>query len=228
MLTERLRAVALHVVGTRLADIGTDHAYLPIALLEDGRIEWAVASDLNEGPLESARTNARDKGYADQVDARLGNGLASIAPGEADTIAIAGMGGLLIAEILETGVEVARSARRLVLQPMNARAELRRYLVTHGYEIVDETLAREGDKFYEIIVAEPTSGTPHQDFDDDLGRFLLKDDALTRAFLSHHIQKIERILRSLEQSTDHATRARFEEKLKKYKEAIGCLSTDKR
>ncbi len=228
MLTERLQAVALHVVGKRLADIGTDHAYLPIALLESGRIEWAVASDLNQGPLESAVANAREKGYADQIDARIGDGLASIAPGEADTIAVAGMGGLLIAGILETGVEVARSARRLVLQPMNAQAELRQYLVTHGYEIVDETLAREGEKFYEIIAAEPTSGTPHQTFDDELGRFLLKDDALTRAFLSHRIEKIERILRSLERSKDMETRRRFEGKLEKYKEAKACLSMDKR
>jgi tRNA (adenine22-N1)-methyltransferase len=220
--------VAQHVVGTRLADIGTDHAYLPIALLEEGKINRAVASDLNAGPLESAVANARDKGYAEQIDARLGDGLASLEPGEADTIAIAGMGGLLIAGILETGEAVARSARRLVLQPMNARAELRHYLVTHGYEIVDETLAREGDKFYEIIAAEPTTTTPYRDFDDDLGRFLLKDDELTRAFLSHHIGKIERILASLEQSTDDETRARFEEKLKKYEEAMACLSTDRR
>lgn len=155
MITPRLDMILRHVSGKTAADIGTDHGYVPIKLAERGI--KAIASDINEGPLSAARANAEK--YGAKIDLRLGPGLAPLAPGEADCIIIAGMGGEMIEKIISADFETARRAL-LVLQPMSQQYELRKFLCRAGFRITCEDLAREGSKIYNLFTAE--TGTPNE------------------------------------------------------------------
>ena len=156
-LTNRLLKIASLVTpNKRLADIGTDHGYIPVYLLNQGKINFAILADINKGPLENARSEVRRNKLEDKVDLRLGSGIEVLKKDEVDEIIIAGMGGILIAELLEANKEVAHSAEKLILQPMQAQDELRKYLFNNGYEILDECLEKEDFRLYEIIVAKYT------------------------------------------------------------------------
>lgn len=154
-LDKRLQAVASLVPqGSRFADIGTDHAYLPVWLLEQGVIASAVAGDIAAGPCQAARTTVAMHGAASSIAVRQGSGLAVLSPGEADCIAICGMGGSTIISILAADMAVAKGAQRLLLQPMAGAAALRRWLVAQGWCITREALVDDEPNFYEIICAE--------------------------------------------------------------------------
>ena len=148
MVSSRLNIILENVTTKKIADIGTDHAYIPIALTEKGI--KVIATDINPGPLENARKNIERKGLA--IELRLGAGLSAINLGECEEIIIAGMGGELIQKILSDDLEKAYAAR-LLLQPMKQQAELRRFLLENGFEIVKEDLAKEGQKIYNLIIA---------------------------------------------------------------------------
>ena len=152
-LTPRLRLLADWVPpGARLADVGTDHAYLPVWLRLHGRVVSAIACDLREGPLARARETGRAYG-ADEIDFRLGDGLSVVSPEEADTIVIAGMGGENIAAILEQAPWTADGVHRLLLQPMTRAEVLRRFLMEHGYAIRREILVRDRGTLYPVMEA---------------------------------------------------------------------------
>ncbi len=136
-----------------LADIGTDHAYLPVWLLEQGKIDRAIAGDIAEGPCQAARNTVAMHKLEQQVEVRLGSGLSVLAPGEAGCIAIAGMGAATIISILEADMETAKRAQLLVLQPMAGAAALRAWLIGNGWQLVDEELVDDEPHFYEIIAA---------------------------------------------------------------------------
>lgn len=154
ILSPRLAAVAAHVLdGRPLADIGTDHAYLPVHLLQAGRIPRAIAGDILPGPLAAARATVAEAGLTDRVDLRLGPGLRILTPGEAECATICGMGGPLIASILADGP--LEGLRRLVLQPMAGEERLRGWLADSGWRLVAEELVPEGERLYVILVAEP-------------------------------------------------------------------------
>ena len=143
-LTPRLRQIAAWVrQGARLADVGTDHAYLPVWLTLQGRVASAIASDLRRGPLDRAQETGRRYGVGDRITFRLGNGLAAVAPEECDTIVIAGMGGENIAQILAGAPWTADGRHTLLLQPQSRAEALRRFLAEHGYAIAREALVRD-------------------------------------------------------------------------------------
>ena len=148
-LSPRLRLAAdLVPEGARLADVGTDHAYLPACLLMEGKIPSAIAADLREGPLSRARETAAEYGCGDRMAFRLCDGLSGIQPDEVNTIAMAGMGGETIAAILAAAPWTWERECLLLLQPMSAQPFLRRWLQAHGYTIRRELLSREGDTLY--------------------------------------------------------------------------------
>lgn len=154
MLDSRLSAVAdLVRSGTRFADVGTDHAYLPAFLLMDGKIEYAVCSDLRKGPLKNAEETVKKYGVADKVDLRLSDGLDAYSNGEVNEIAIAGMGGLLISEFIERTVWLKNTDIHLILQPMTHAEDLRKTLYKNGFYIEKEVAVKDGDKLYIIISA---------------------------------------------------------------------------
>ena len=156
MISKRLELVASFVPqGAILLDVGSDHAYLPIELVERGQIEGAIAGEVVDGPYQSALKNVEAHGLKEKIQVRLANGLAAFE--EADqvsVITIAGMGGRLIATILEEGLDKLASVERLILQPNNREDDLRIWLQEHGFQIVAESILEEAGKFYEILVVE--------------------------------------------------------------------------
>ena len=156
MISKRLETVASFVPqGAVLLDVGSDHAYLPIELVEKGHIERAIAGEVVEGPYQSAVKNVESYGLTEKIQVRLANGL--VAFEEADQVSIitiAGMGGRLIATILEDGLDKLATVERLILQPNNREDELRSWLQDHDFQIIAESILEEAGKFYEIIVAE--------------------------------------------------------------------------
>jgi tRNA (adenine22-N1)-methyltransferase len=147
-----MEAVAAMVTtGNILADVGTDHGYIPIALVQQGRVPCAIAMDLREGPLERAREHIAQYQLQDKIQTRLSDGVAALKPQEVQSIVIAGMGGDLILHILQEGMEVCRSALELILQPQSQLREVRAFLREHGFVIVQEDMVCEDGKFYPMM-----------------------------------------------------------------------------
>lgn len=135
-----------------LADIGTDHAYLPLFLLREGRILRAFCSDINEGPLASARANIEAAGFSDRVEFTLADGADALAGRGITDYTICGMGGELIADIVDRAPEMRSSDVRLILQPMTRRGELARYLCENGFEILCEAYSYDAGKYYAVLL----------------------------------------------------------------------------
>jgi len=153
-LSDRLQKIADFIEpGESIADIGTDHGYLPIALWESGKSPHVILSDINAGPLEKARANINKYSPEKEFDIRIGSGIQTLKPAEVDVIVIAGMGGLLISEILGDDLKKSKSYRKLILQPRNGQEKLRLWLIDNGFTIEDEVLVKEGKYFCEIILA---------------------------------------------------------------------------
>ena len=151
-LTERLEKIASLVSDDIVvADVGTDHGYIPVSLLEEKRVKRAILSDINRGPLNNAKEEIQKKKLENLTELRLGGGVSVLKPGEADEIIIAGMGGILISDIIREGFDVCKAADKLILQPMQAPEELRRYLNENNFEIINEHIVNEDFRIYEII-----------------------------------------------------------------------------
>ncbi|MNO71527.1 tRNA (adenine(22)-N(1))-methyltransferase [compost metagenome] len=160
-LSARLQQIADRLpVECRLADIGSDHALLPVYAVQSGRALYAVAGEVNDGPFEAASRQVAEAGLNSKVQVRKGDGLAVISKGEVDTITIAGMGGALIASILSAGEDKLEGVRRLVLQPNVGEDIVRRWLLEHGWFLLEEAILEEDGKIYEILtaVSEPEAG----------------------------------------------------------------------
>ena len=157
-LDNRLLCVASLVPkGARMVDVGSDHAYLPVYLMEKGLISAALATDVNEGPIRRAEKNIQTAGFASQIATRKCDGLAGIEDFAPDTVTICGMGGELIAAILQDSGYVRQKAPLLLLQPMTQAAFLRRYLLGSGYEIVAERLLPDAHRIYQVIACRYTA-----------------------------------------------------------------------
>ena len=211
-LDDRLQALADFVPkGCRAADIGTDHGYLAIDLIREDKATFVVAGDLNQGPYEAAKRTVHENGIVeDQISVRLGNGLQVLAPGEVDTVCIAGMGGILMTQILEQSMDVTDKLTTLVLQPMNGAMELRSWLYRHKWHIVDEALAVDDGRIYEIIKAEPGAEKCPAPLDLLIGPMLWQKKP---ALLKHHIEALLFQQRRIHSGMENSARAM---KSKKY------------
>jgi tRNA (adenine22-N1)-methyltransferase len=198
-LSMRLERVAAHVpAGARLADIGSDHGYLPVALMLRGRIEHAVAGEVALTPFHSAQRKVRKHGLEQQVSVRLADGLAAIEPADRiTTVSICGMGGETMCEILQRGKHHLSGEERLIFQPNGGERELRTWLMENGYQIEQEELLRENRFDYEIIVAVPGAGSVYSAEQLFFGPRLLQ--ARSEAFLA----KWRRVLRQRQQTLAH-------------------------
>jgi Predicted SAM-dependent methyltransferase len=170
-LSQRLATVAKYVpAGSRLADIGTDHAYLPVHLMKRGMIVGGVAGEVVRGPFENARHEIAREGYTAKLTARLANGLQAIEPTDhIDTVAIAGMGGALITQILTQDFDRLAGVNRLVLQPNVGAMQVREFLMTHGFQLVAEEILAEDGHIYEVLVADRQAHP--QIYDEEALRF---------------------------------------------------------
>ncbi|UWD47782.1 class I SAM-dependent methyltransferase [Clostridioides difficile] len=201
-LTDRLLKIASLVSnGKKIADIGTDHGYIPVYLLKEERVPFAVLADVNKGPLDNARKEVIQNNILEKVDLRLGSGIEVLEIGEVEEVIIAGMGGILISELLEAKKEVAHSVEKLILQPMQAQEELRRYLLNNGYEILKEVLVREDFRIYEIIVAKYTGKNTiiEDEIQFEVGIKLLEHkDSIFHDFIEKKIKTYSSIVNQLE------------------------------
>ncbi len=199
-LTPRLRTVADRVPrGARLADVGTDHAYLPAWLLLAGKIPSAVCTDLRPGPLERAGETVRTWGVADKVSLRLCDGLKGVAPEEVDCVVIAGMGGETILHILEEAPWAA--GKPCVVQPMSSLSDLRAGLGALGLHVASETIAKEGETLY--VVMDLTAGAegPLTAAEVQAGRVENhRGDPLWPEYLRRETERLRRALGGLERS----------------------------
>ena len=209
-LSKRLAEVAALVpAGSRLADIGTDHAYLPIHLILQGKICTAIAGDINPGPYQSAVQQVERLSLQSVIEVRMGNGLEVVESGEVDVICIAGMGGALIAQILSEGQDKLNKVKRLILQPNVAGNFVREWLLDNQWELKKETMIEEDGKYYEILMAERGNpDAPYENLNAEdkaqallMGPYLLAEKP--KAFIQKwqsEIEKRVKILHSLSQA----------------------------
>ncbi|HSQ34196.1 MAG TPA: class I SAM-dependent methyltransferase, partial [Peptostreptococcaceae bacterium] len=230
-LSDRLLAIAnLIDKNNTVADIGTDHGYIPVYLLNNSIIQYAIAADINKGPLDNAKKEVRLNKLENKVDLRLGSGLTVLKEGEVDEAIIAGMGGVLISEILEVSKKVAKSFKKIILQPMQASDELRKYLYENRYEIIDEILVKEDFRVYEIIVIKYTGKI--EELEDEIfyevGKKLIdKKDPLVFEFIDKKIKSYENVLIKLDDKTGEAIENRKNQclsKIHKLKEVKNIVS----
>ncbi|OIA99929.1 SAM-dependent methyltransferase [Paenibacillus sp. LC231] len=235
--------------GSRLADIGSDHALLPVAAVESGAAIQAIAGEVNPGPYDAAVKQVIESGMTEVISVRRGDGLNVLSVGEADVITVAGMGGSLIAAILDRGIDKLTGVRRLVLQPNVGEDILRKWLYSHGWVLIEEWILEEDGKIYEVLVAEPshtTDLTNEQVYKDRAigGGLRLSTDWLFRMgpWLTQspnpvfydkwksEIEKMEYILQSLSRSdlttaADKASEIRSD--IEFIQEVLACLPKDK-
>ena len=198
-LSKRLAAVAAMVQEKTIADIGTDHGYLPIYLVKNKSADKVIACDINKGPLSKAEENISLAGLSGSIETRLAPGLDKISPGEAECITISGMGGMLIISILENGSAVVKTVTRLVLQPQKDISRVRQYIAHIGFRIDNEIMLTEDDRFYTVISAVPGSEPPYTEAELMFGRHLIeKKDPCLKAYIEYRMSKLSNIMTAIE------------------------------
>ncbi|MGD8216750.1 tRNA (adenine(22)-N(1))-methyltransferase [Pseudomonas thivervalensis] len=203
-LSLRLERVAAHMpAGAHLADIGSDHAYLPVALLHRGVIATAVAGEVALTPFRAAERTVGENGLEQRISVRLANGLAAIEPEDGITaVSLCGMGGETIRDILDSGKARLSGRERLILQPNGGEQPLRQWLMDNGYRILCEEVLRENRFYYEIIVAE--RGKPVTYSAEELYFGPLQMQARSPTFLA----KWQRLLRQKQKTLASFAKAR--------------------
>jgi len=185
------------------ADIGTDHGYVAEMLLNDNTCGYVIATDLNEGPLSRAIEYLTSINLNSKCDFRLGNGLTVMKEEEADAIIIAGMGGELIADILEVSKNISIKSSQLILQPMTTAEKLRRYLGENGFKIIDEKIVKEYHHYYFVIKAEPGLSEITDEIYYEFSRHLIeKKDPLMMDYIDKILNINEKIINSLEKTNN--------------------------
>lgn len=211
-LSKRMDKLASMVSdGYRLADIGTDHGYIPIALVQTGRIPSAIAMDVNKGPLERAALHMQEQGVGTYVETRLSDGLTLLKEGEADTVLIAGMGGALTVHILEGGSHCLASVKELILQPQSEIWLVRNWLQEHGWQITAEDMVFEEGKYYPMMRAVHGTMAVLSQAEQEYGRSMLqRSPDAWQAYLRAEQEKLEHIRKILEENGQQES-PRYEE-----------------
>lgn len=230
-LSHRLTALLEYIPdGSVFADIGSDHAYLPCYAVRSGKARAAIAGEVAEGPLHSAKKQVERQGLQEKISVRKGDGLEVISPAEVECITIAGMGGTLIKKILTEGREKLRGVKRLILQP-NVNAEcVRGWLLENGWQLVAEQILEEDGQIYEILVAEPGEPLePYRGKNRDaallLGPYLMeeKSEAFRKKW-RNEVKRWKRILKHLQSASDspenRRKKAEFERKIQLVEEVL--------
>jgi len=205
-LGERLTRVASFVPnGSKVCDVGSDHAYLPVYLIQNDQIACAIAGEVVEGPYLSAKQTVCDYRMENRIEVRLGDGLQILSKEDDITaVTICGMGGELISRILEAGYNGGHlnGRERLILQPNVAEHFVREWLMNHSYHIVEETVVEDNHRLYEIIVAEPVDKrVEYTELELKYGPILLKESSeLSVAKWNRMNRKNKEILEQLQQS----------------------------
>lgn len=208
-----------------LADIGTDHGYIPIYAIQNNICSNAIASDINEGPIKIANKNIRKYKVSDRIQTRIGSGLSSLKINEADVILIAGMGGNLIADIIDDDIEISKSASYLILQPMQYPEVLRQYLVNNGFNIIDEDLVKDENKYYHIIkaVVGESGEYPNNSLYYTGLKLIEKKHPLIKDYINYNLERIDIILKQMINSTNADKYKELIQLKENFEEVLKCL-----
>lgn len=227
-LSTRLAAIASFVPrGSHVIDVGTDHAYIPIYLVEEGLAVSCLATDINKGPLEKAKKNLVAHGIH-HVELMQTNGVEGINPDQGDVLMISGMGGYLIVDILKRGQALLKNIKRLILQPQQDIVEVRKYLHTIGFCIVDETFVKDEEKYYTVIVAEPGKEQYVNEYEYLYGKCLIeKKLPVFKEWIEMKLAKQEGIYKALQNqdsASANARRVELEKEIQTLREVSTCLN----
>ncbi|EJT6613818.1 tRNA (adenine(22)-N(1))-methyltransferase [Clostridium perfringens] len=224
-LSKRLKRIAEHVDKCEsVADIGTDHGYIPIYLVKEGICKKAIASDINKGPIEKAKVNVAFEGVSNKVKCLLGPGLNSLKVGEVNGVILAGMGGNLTRDILLADMDKVKKYDFIILQPAQNPEVLREFLYKNDYEIIDEDLIKDEGRFYELFKVKYNENSEKLVFEDELyyevsSLLREKNHPLFKEFIEEKINKCETILSFIKEDTEAAKKRKsdLEEKINKLK-----------
>ena len=190
-----------------IMDVGTDHGYIPIYLVKNNIAKKVIASDINKEPLKKAKINASLDGVVDKIDLRLGGGLSPLNNKEADAVIIAGMGGNLIRDILENDLNKVKNLDYLILQPAQNPEVLRKYLYNNNYEILEEDICLDENKYYEIFKVKYKTGDYillEDIFYEISPTMLNKKLPLLKSYIESKIEKNKRVMEFIKDNTEHA------------------------
>lgn len=227
-LSNRLSTLTKYVPqGSRVIDVGTDHAYVPIYLMKNNIATSCMATDINKGPLVKAKQNI-DKYRIPNIRLKQTSGLQGITEEDGNVIMISGMGGYLIVDILKAAMPVVKAADRLILQPQQDIDEVRKFLHANGFKIVTEDFAKDDDKYYTVLVVEKGNETYDKAYEYVYGKCLIeKKLPLFKEWLMKKQGKLEEIKGYLDQKQGIQSEIRIKEleaEIAQIKEVIACLN----
>ncbi len=229
-LSTRLKAIAKLIENCNtVADIGSDHGYIPIYVIEEKIAKRAIASDINIGPVKRAQTNIISRGLEDRISCRRGAGLATLGFKEAEAVIIAGMGGNLIRDIILEDMEKVVPLQYMILQPAQNPEVLREFLYKNDFEVLKEELTFDEGKYYEIFkvrYSKRTSKEKDNEFSYELSSKLLHSgNPLINEYIKFKLSSYEKILKYIKEDSEAAIRRKHEVEMKieKLKEVIKCL-----
>ena len=189
--------------GLPVADIGCDHAYLPIWLAREEISPYIIACDINAGPVERAKENVEDVELSERIDVRQGDGLSVITPGEVRSVVMAGMGGRLMIRILDEGPDVLKQVSEIIMEPQSEVAALRHFLQDNGYRIISENMVSEEGKFYPLIKAIPGQMNWDKEVYFRYGKILLREEnPVLHEFLLIEKDYCSKLLKELSENED--------------------------
>jgi len=228
ILSNRLKHISDLITDVKsLVDVGTDHAYIPIYLVKNNTVGTAVASDINKGPVEKAKKNVKSYNLSNKISCRLGCGLTTVKPKEVEAAIIAGMGGNLIRDIIEDSLEVFKHLNYAVLQPVQNPEVLREYIYNSGFTILDETIVKDDEKYYEVIKVKYDNNKQSIEpiFYEISKTLLMKKDPVFKEYIEFKLNKYTRVYENIKDETELAQKRKLELEgiIIKLKEFLQCL-----
>lgn len=223
-LSLRLAAIGeLVTEGNRLVDVGCDHGYLPVYLIQNKKIPSAIAMDVGKGPLMRAKEHIEEYGLTEYIETRLSDGLSKLAAGEGDTLVIAGMGGPLMERILSQGSKVTESFQEMILQPQSDIPHFRKFIYEKGWKIIAENLILEDGKYYPMMKVVPKKEEiPYTLEEQWFGRFLLRD---RHPVLKEYLLREKRIREEIVRNLGAAEKENAQKRLKEVEEEMQLIET---
>lgn len=220
-LSKRLKSIVdLIESNDVVADIGTDHGYIPIYLIKNNISSFVIASDINKGPINTSLKNLKEHGVENKVETRLGPGLETISKGEVDVAVIAGMGGNLIADIIKDSYETAKDLKYLILQPAQNQEVLRKYLIENGFKILCEKVVVDFGKYYHTIKVTSGREIPYEKevyYYTGRGELHTKGENF-KGYINSKIEEFEKIIDFTQKSEDKSRYEYLRNLLSEFKE----------
>lgn len=228
-LSDRLKTISEMIDNNTktIVDVGTDHGYIPIYLVKNKKINYAIASDINKGPVEKAKLNIKNYNLENMINCRLGGGLTTIKKNEVEVAIIAGMGGNLIRDIIENSLDIFKKLDYVILQPVQNPEVLKEYIYSKGYDILDEELVKEDGKFYEIFKIRYNNNIKEiENIYYEISEILLKKKhPVMKEYLNFKLEKYIKICDGLKLNSEGSIsrKKELEFKVSKIKEFLECL-----